>query len=483
MQNSQMNLEESEMPQQLINQNPRASKSNRALENKQNPQMNLHKHRISAAGVNKHNFIHKIIFEEFNQEKNLNFHAQYRRITKINHKSIDVSQVSMNESGTSSVFETNKFDWIGKDSTPRMSKILKDQSVVKSELCRQIYLPKFQVKKKKKCFFNNTTKEEDSKRISVAKTPVRRKTMKAYTKKKNDNEDPDLMIFKNMMYSHVIDFGVKTSLEKSANSTGQKTKKICTSDQYVGLSDWSTFHGRNLRAQNFQYSKVYPGSKMLMVNTTNDILGMRYSLKLNSLTNYRLYQNDQHQQIEDFCFNKVSFSRNDAFKVALKHMNQDFIRMFDCYSERYTQRIRLEGAGSLSKNTRISLENTDYMEVYTINKKVTKWEHFDRKKLGSEEYLRRRSHNQNMQYELRMKDNDDFQEVYLENGVPVNVNREVSADAGITQFMEQDGSYLYYLNNMGHFQVNDLREKNCVHHGKLLISDFSETGSFIFFIF
>ena len=390
------------------------------------------------------------------------------------------SMIYENDPNESELFEKPKMSWIGLESSPRLFKIMDDKSVVRSEKCRQIYLPKYKKSKRSRPLIYELERQEEPQKNTTKQPTMRRKTKKVLHEKVNNNEIYE--IFRNLKHSQIVDFGPKNSGDKHSvqNKPVTSISKVGSADHFFGLDNWHMFHGRNLRKENFEYSKVYPGVQMLMINTTKDIMGISYSLNRNSMLNFRLYQNDQPEMIEDFAFNSLSLSEQDACKFALKHINQDCIRVFDSKFEKYIYKCPLNQNSESIKKSQFVISESNYMEVYMKSK--TNWINFDRKKLKAQSLMKRGSLELNGQYHLPSNDNEETpSDLYMYNGLPEQVGREVISEMGVTQYLEMDGSYIYHLDNLLQFQVNDQRLRKCVLSGKLRVKKSPTIGTKLFY--
>lgn len=357
-----------------------------------------------------------------------------------------------------------KVTFTGLNLNPKFGEMLLDEKVVPCRLVRQLHLgePRVQKKKSKYPLTWKSFREMIERLPKIEPTISNRahKKSRRYTKTPIDTRwvkdtvmDPDLAQFMDRRPCEAISF----SFEPKGRSKAKKQldlkfhNKLVDFDEYVGLSDWSTFYGRNLRPENFQYSKMYSGLGQLMVNTTNNIMGLKLGLHWRNLNNFRLYQNDQDQQIEDFACNSALNSSHRASHLVIKHTNQDMLYLFDCNEQMYLQKIRLE------RGTKNILQSEFTHRQSAFGKACP-----DRDGRALAELEKRHTmiqrHKVPKNLAISELNSQASNESYMKRGLLLtDVERTVAAGSSVVQCLEYHDNLIYYLDNSFRFLMFDNR--------------------------
>lgn len=423
------------------------------------------------------------IFRDIVQKNRVNMIMQRRRKTNYNVDQSQFESYDYNIWGVdASEDEDGEFEELGEGENPRVSwkgielnpnfrQIFSDKPLFISKYNRRLHLgppPSESEEFRRLMTFREFREmvEKMPKNEFLRKNTVQKKTRR--TSKKPSIWDLDIKIDADLNeFMHRRQFEVfEISLEKTRpiqpRKDLRKTKQIVGFDEYFGLTDWSTFHGRNLRPENFAYSKMYPGMGQLMVNTTNNIMGLKLDVRWKNLSNFRLYQNDQMQQIEEFACNSVLRYSDEVRTLAIKHSNQEMVYLFDCNRQEYRQKIKLE-------NTKKNLLESEFTQKKsTFRKNSTFKEPFNKGKRGSWLDLQRR---RTKVYRQKLGDHEAISEMdsenscesYMQRGILLTgVDRVLAPQARVTQYLEYHENIIYYLDNSFKFVMFDERQNQNV---------------------
>ena len=378
-----------------------------------------------------------------------------------------------------------KINWSKVDIDPKLTQLQNNSNYLPSEYCRRIYLPVQE--QKEKDFLIGKIRNSISNRKSYFASKNKEKAFKNF-----DNLD-DLNIIADYLKQNgckaiTLDLDSrKPEMKTNGDYAGaRKSKLIYEFDEYVGLSDWKMFQNQNLRPKNFEYSKMYPKLNKLLLNTSNDIISLYFSLDRYNMTNFRLYTNDQNEMIENFSCNKELDLKDKVFDLALKHYDQDFIRIYDPITQRYKRKIKLE----IKKNTKgfapgtnnveksgFTLENSRYKKSFHASQKI-RWINSDVKdrrltqKIPKNKQFAFANNNDPISEEESIKCSSDDEYRGDLRGSQVAPNHMQNVNVNVTHYLDQEGSYIYYLDDNFYLQIFDERsKKNC------LQMNFLDTGS------
>jgi hypothetical protein len=345
---------------------------------------------------------------------------------------------------------------------PKLGTMEIDRTVVKSDICRQIYVARPKRFERNRSLFPDLKKTKDVSEGKEKRLPTKRKSAKVDHSISSADSNGSGQLVQDFLNSKQCDMinltqiFIEECLMHSNEGHQRQTKKLFSFDEYFGLSDWNTFYGSLLRPGNFGYSKMYSGLSQLMVNTTNDILGLRFDLGRNNLGNFRLYQNDQPQQIEDFCCN------GGVLDLVVKHMNKEYLRIFDCKAQKYKTKIKLDNDYNSNGQSVFTLKNSQFKMSFS-QANTEKWVNLDKRNTILKDKFKK-THLDSTISEIEPESFiEDSSDGYMNLGILLNqIEREPRKNIPIGQYLEQDGSYIYYFDNFFNVQVFDQRLKKRV---------------------
>jgi hypothetical protein len=269
---------------------------------------------------------------------------------------------------------------------------------------------------------------------------------------------------------------------KSEENQNFETEKISSFDEYFGLNDWSMFHLRNLRPSNFNYCKVYHKIQKIMINTSHNIMGLLYSTNSNNFFSSVLYQNEQPQIIEDFVCNLGLSQYNDSISLVIKHLNQDYLRLYDCSSKKIIRKIKLDNKNSnnfINSFNDLNLENENSQKM--INTKPQMWKRFEKRntllsiKLG----LLNSS-----TLAISEREKESWTEGFSSgksSGAMSNVTKHPLPGEPLTQYLEHNQNNIFHLNNHFLFSIFDERQMKNSFRKCLFETDFRGIWFILFF--
>lgn len=367
-------------------------------------------------------------------------------------------------------------NWQKLDPDPKVETMVTDNRVVESEICRRVYLgPK--PTREKTCqnphikFLRNELRKDFE--MEIAQTNKNHseisqrngKSLSVLQCSLEESIKSDIEKILGVRKSEMFKISLQSNEPKKDWKDPDLTwaKKVMGVDKYFGLSNWHMFHGRNLRPQNFQYSKIYPGMKQLMVNTTDNILGLRYDRAWKTINTLRLYQNNEPQQIEDFACNSVLRSQDRLTTLAIKHMNDNRICLFDCESQIFKQKIKIDASKSIL-NSNFTRKKSTFRAPF-VNPQGQVWAAMEKKKRktvltnlfgkGQKNLAISETEAENSSGEREM--------YYMEHGVLISmVERSPSHDTPVTQHLEHHENLIFYVDNFFRFLIFDDRENKHV---------------------
>lgn len=346
------------------------------------------------------------------------------------------------------LFENLKVTWRGWDLDPKIQKISSNSNVLKSEICRKMYLPKIS-KLPTKRFLKEIMNNKPSSSAS--------------SNKRNKNTQRGSIVnryaenFLNMKTADLVDFSgfVNSKKKRTFQVKGDNsTKRIWEFDKYTGLSNWGAFNNLNSRSRNLEYSKVYPKLGKIMINTSEDILGLHYHHNRNNMSNMRLYENDQDSAIEDFSCNRTTETSDMVVDLVIKHYGQDVLQIYDTYAQKPKQTINLK---NIKQNERIgeNFTETNLLQLENSN--------FNKPFSSQEKQIRRLTHRKTMILQTKFppihektssenteessinSSNKNYQDLIRKSGDQKNVP--------ICQYLEHDGRLIYYMDNYFNLKI------------------------------
>jgi hypothetical protein len=400
--------------------------------------------------------LHKFILNNFTEKNGLNLKRMGRRYIQNESNNLEIDDEEEYEEHN--IYDDNKTIFGNLTCNPKLTDMIKDTQIVKSEICRKAYLPIPKTCDDDAHFFD-LIQPKKSQNAPIKKPKPKRKTIKilkenSMNKCSNQSSSvADIHHFMNLNPSKLIPLCIESFTEKKPLSIFN-TKKYFSFDEYYGLNDWMTFHGSRLRPGNFEYCKVYPKMNKIIINTSNNLLGMHYSSNRNGVISTYLYKNDQRDAIEDFAFNSALSSSDKVLDVTIKHLNQKCLRIYDCYSQKIKRKIKLDDINEHNKSKDNAIDHSNSINSDHSNQ----WKNYQKR--NTLMHIKINQLNALTQC-ISEHDKESLNEISSDSNSMSRlswVRRDPFSGSELTQLLQHNNNFIYYLDNKFNFQIFDERE-------------------------